>query len=67
MLVSMVQSHLRPPPWPGGEAVNSYPFQGYIHGFKSRPGHQLVDKQIIIHEIVKKLLTKLRLSNIIII
>ena len=24
--------------------LNSYPFQGYIHGFESRTGHQLESK-----------------------
>lgn len=27
--------------WPVGEAVNSYPFQGYIHAFEPRTGHHL--------------------------
>ena len=27
--------------WPVGEAVNTYAFHAYMHGFKSRTGHQL--------------------------
>ena len=27
--------------WPFGEAVNSYAFHAYIHGFESRKGHHL--------------------------
>ena len=34
--------------WPVGEAVNSYPFQGYIHAFEPRTGHQLQSTELLV-------------------